>query len=43
VGSPPRQATLPPLAEAVLPQELPAAVANPPAIVMEYVSGKSLG
>ncbi|KAI3424290.1 hypothetical protein D9Q98_009845 [Chlorella vulgaris] len=38
-----RQATLPAVVEAVLPQELPAAVANPPAIVMEFVSGRSLG
>lgn len=42
-GSPQRQSTLPVEAEVVLHQELPAPVANPPAIVMEYVSGRSLG
>ena len=37
-----REATLPAVV-VTLPQELPGPVANPPAIVMEYVSGKSLG
>ena len=37
-----REVTLPAVA-GTLPQELPGPVANPPAIVMEYVGGKSLG
>jgi hypothetical protein len=37
-----REATLPAVV-VTMPQELPGPVANPPAIVMEYVSGKSLG
>ncbi|KAL4431492.1 hypothetical protein ABPG75_006748 [Micractinium tetrahymenae] len=50
-GSPPptgaamlmqREATLPPVAS-TLPQLLPGPVANPPAIVMEFVAGRSLG
>ncbi len=37
-----REATLPPVAS-TMPQALPGPVANPPAIVMEFVAGRSLG